>query len=257
VKLPGDSDRSGKIRVFAAGIGTNYPKFDSPGKQPRSLMLTPICEVEIRARDLLGMDQLEGKSEPRPEPGSGGTTQRNPTDRSEMFRCFGMPVAFGQRETYNACAAGDNCKKGLVWIEAEKTFYCPKCGNKSLNYKPSFSSRVSLMDHSGTMLASVMDDYVGHKIYGKTAQELYNVRNAGDPEEGEGYLKEYLTSRMFREYYFEIQAKVGYWNGEWAINYVILRCDMPGDDYNRSSKILLQNILRYGLDPCTDGKNNS
>jgi hypothetical protein len=82
VELPGDSDRSGKIRVFAAGIGTNYPKFDSPGKQPRSLMLTPICEVEIRARDLLGMDQLEGKSEPRPEPGSGGTTQRNPTDRS-------------------------------------------------------------------------------------------------------------------------------------------------------------------------------
>jgi hypothetical protein len=95
VRLPDISDRSAKIRVFAAGIGTNYPKFDSPGKQPRSLMLTPICEVEIRASDLLGMDQLGGKSEPKPEPGSGGTTKGNPTDRSEIFRCIGMPVAFG------------------------------------------------------------------------------------------------------------------------------------------------------------------
>lgn len=257
VKLPDNSDRSKKIRVFAAGIGTNYPRFDSPGKQPRSLILTPICEVELRARDLLGMEQLEGKSEPKPEPGSGGTTQGNPTDRSEMFRCIGMPVAFDQRATYNACAAGDNCKKGLVWIDAEKTFWCPKCGNKSVNYKPRFSSRVSLMDHSGTMLASVMDDYVGHKIYGKTAQELYNVRNAGDPEKGEAYLKEYLESRIYREYYFEIQARVGYWGGQWGINFVILRCDTPGDNYNKSSKILLQNILRYGLDPSTDGKNNS
>jgi hypothetical protein len=113
------------------------------------------------------------------------------------------------------------------------------------------------MDHSGTMLVSVMDDYVGHKIYGKTAQELYNVRNAVHTEEDEAYLKEYLASRMYREYYFEIQARLGYWNGQWAINYVILRCDTPGDDYNKSSKILLQNILRYGLDPYSDGKNNS
>jgi replication factor A1 len=108
--------------------------------------------------------------------------------------------------SYPSCR-GENCKKKVMLLDAG--WQCDTCDRSWDAPEWRFVMRMSVADHTGSMMLNTFDDQA-KLVIGKTADEMHELSEA-DPE---GKFKDVLIEATCREWVLKCRAKLDMYNDE-------------------------------------------
>lgn len=138
---------------------------------------------------------------------------------------------------YNSCI-NDECRKKV--IKNGDKYECLKCNILYDRCKPRFIPTYRISDSTGHVYASCLDNVSNEKIFGKSCEGMVEF----EEKESKETVMQYLKSKYFTQYKFNIKVFHNQYNGETTTKFVIQSLSQITPWYVNNQSESLLNYLR-------------
>lgn len=159
-------------------------------------------------------------------------------DSPDYYNCKATIIFIKKDNIFYPACPTEGCNKKVI-EDTEGQWRCERC-DKSFpepNYR--YIMTLNVHDHTGQQWFNAFDD-VGHIITGRTANELFGIK-----QNSEDSFNDVLHQSICRSYIFRVRAKQDQYGGTTRVRHNVM--SVTPIDFAREGKHLVAMIERYSL----------